>query len=65
MMCSANVAWSMYPGLTKAAMNVICLKGSDEQKSTYIPKMTMVHLAGQSYRARCGRCWGVNFNSDS
>lgn len=35
----ANVALSMYPGLTAGAMNVILQVGSDEQKEKYIPPM--------------------------
>jgi len=39
-MCSsANMAWMMYPTLTKGAMRVIYLKGTEEQKAKYIPKM--------------------------
>ncbi len=36
---AANSAYVMYPGLTKAALNVINLKGSDVMKNKYIPKM--------------------------
>ena len=36
---SANLAWGMYPGLTRGALNVLRLKGSEEQQQTYIPKM--------------------------
>lgn len=35
----ANTAWSMYPGLTKGAMNVMHKVGNDYVKSTYIPKI--------------------------
>lgn len=35
----ANTAWSMYPGLTRAALNVIHLKGDEFMKSNIIPKM--------------------------
>jgi alkylation response protein AidB-like acyl-CoA dehydrogenase len=35
----ANVSFSMYPGLTKGALNCIKTLGSEEQKSLYIPKM--------------------------
>jgi alkylation response protein AidB-like acyl-CoA dehydrogenase len=35
----ANTAWSMYPGLSRAALNVIHLKGNDFMKNTIIPKM--------------------------
>jgi alkylation response protein AidB-like acyl-CoA dehydrogenase len=33
---AANTGWSMYPGLTKGALNVLRLKGDDYVKSTYI-----------------------------
>ena len=35
----ANTAWSMYPGLTKGAMNVMRLVGDDYIKNTYVPKI--------------------------
>lgn len=35
----ANTAWSMYPGLTRAALNVLNLKGDDFMKNQIIPKM--------------------------
>lgn len=38
-MNGANVAFSMYPGLTRGAMDVILKIGSKEQKDTYIPNM--------------------------
>ncbi|MHB9878314.1 acyl-CoA dehydrogenase C-terminal domain-containing protein [Pacificimonas sp. ICDLI1SI03] len=38
-MCSANMAFAMYPGLTAGAIAAINVKGSDEQKQTYMPKM--------------------------
>ncbi len=36
---AANQAFSMYPGLTQAAIASIIAKGSDEQKAIYAPKM--------------------------
>ena len=36
---SANMAFSMYPGLTMGAMAAIQVHGSPEQKQTYLPKM--------------------------
>ena len=36
---SANMAWSLYPGLTRAALNVILKIGNEEQKKTYVEKM--------------------------
>jgi len=38
-MTGANMAFMMYPGLTQGAMAAILVHGSDEQKSTYLPKM--------------------------
>lgn len=35
----ANCAWMMYPGLSRAALNVINLKGDDFMKNVIIPKM--------------------------
>ncbi|HMP45402.1 MAG TPA: acyl-CoA dehydrogenase C-terminal domain-containing protein [Sphingopyxis sp.] len=36
---AANQAFAMYPGLTQAAVAAILVKGSEEQKATYVPKM--------------------------
>ena len=38
-MSSANMALMMYPGLTQGAIAAIVVHGSEEQKSTYLPKM--------------------------
>ncbi len=35
----ANVAWMMYPGLTRAALNVVNLKGNEFMKTHIVPKM--------------------------
>lgn len=35
----ANVAWMMYPGLSRAALNVINLKGDEFMKTHILPKM--------------------------
>jgi alkylation response protein AidB-like acyl-CoA dehydrogenase len=46
-MCSsANMAFSMYPGLTHGAYSAILEGGSDEQKATYLPKMATCEWAG-------------------
>ncbi|MCG9080836.1 acyl-CoA dehydrogenase C-terminal domain-containing protein [Laribacter hongkongensis] len=39
MQCSANVAWSMYPGLSHGAYSAIHAHGTDEQKATYLPRL--------------------------
>ncbi|MGE0502156.1 MAG: acyl-CoA dehydrogenase [Rhizobiaceae bacterium] len=36
---SANMAFMMYPGLTQGAMAAIMVHGTDDQKSTWLPKM--------------------------
>ncbi|MBA4765964.1 MAG: acyl-CoA dehydrogenase family protein, partial [Erythrobacter sp.] len=36
---SANQAFGMYPGLTNGAISALIAKGSDEQKTMYLPKM--------------------------
>jgi acyl-CoA dehydrogenase len=38
-LCSSNMAFSMYPGLTQGAIAAIQVHGSDEQKKQYLPKM--------------------------
>jgi alkylation response protein AidB-like acyl-CoA dehydrogenase len=39
LLCSANMAFAMYPGLTQGAMAAILVHGSPEQKTTFLPKM--------------------------
>ncbi|TAK99085.1 MAG: acyl-CoA dehydrogenase [Rhodospirillaceae bacterium] len=38
MICSANMAFGMYPGLTHGAYNAIKHYGTDEQKALFLPK---------------------------
>ena len=38
-MCSANMAFAMYPGLTLGAGAAITVHGSPEQKALYLPKL--------------------------
>jgi alkylation response protein AidB-like acyl-CoA dehydrogenase len=46
-MCSsANMAFSMYPGLTRGAAEAIQTGGSDEQKRIYLPNMVSGKWAG-------------------
>jgi alkylation response protein AidB-like acyl-CoA dehydrogenase len=40
MVSSANTSWAMYPGLTQGAMSAIHAHGSEEQKQTYLTKLT-------------------------
>jgi alkylation response protein AidB-like acyl-CoA dehydrogenase len=46
MMCSANMAFGMYPGLTHGAFEAIRHWGTDEQKRTYLPKMASGEWTG-------------------
>src|ERR1044071_7899514 len=39
MLCSANVAFALYPGLTTGCYEAIEANGTDEQKKTYLPKL--------------------------
>ena len=36
---SANMAFTMYPGLTKSAYSALLVHASEEQKRTYVPKL--------------------------
>ncbi len=38
LICSSNMAFGMYPGLTHGAYNALELYGTDEQKATYLPR---------------------------
>ncbi|MFQ5564053.1 MAG: acyl-CoA dehydrogenase C-terminal domain-containing protein [Parvularculaceae bacterium] len=39
MVSAANMAFGMYPGLARGAADTIYAHGTDQQKSTYLPKM--------------------------
>jgi len=39
-LCSANMAFAMYPGLTQGAIAALIAHGSDAIKAKYLPKMT-------------------------
>ncbi|WP_420597280.1 acyl-CoA dehydrogenase C-terminal domain-containing protein [Deinococcus sp.] len=43
---SANVAWSMYPGLSHGAYSALVAHGSDELKATYLPKIVSGEWTG-------------------
>jgi alkylation response protein AidB-like acyl-CoA dehydrogenase len=45
-LCSANHSFEMYNGLTQGAIASILIKGSDEQKQTYLPKMVSGEWTG-------------------
>jgi acyl-CoA dehydrogenase len=45
-LCSANMAFAMYPGLTQGAIAALLAHGSSEQKALYVPKMVAGEWAG-------------------
>ena len=46
MINSANQAWAMYPGLSHGAYAALHAHGSDEQKKTFLPKLTSGQWTG-------------------
>jgi alkylation response protein AidB-like acyl-CoA dehydrogenase len=46
MVCSANMSFGMYPGLTKGAYDAIYQHGTDEQKNLYLPKLSSGEWSG-------------------
>jgi acyl-CoA dehydrogenase len=45
-LCSANMAFAMYPGLTEGAIAALLAHGSAEQKALYLPKLIAGQWAG-------------------
>ncbi len=39
MVGTANWSWSMYPGLSKASVELLSEQGTDQQKNTYLPRL--------------------------
>jgi alkylation response protein AidB-like acyl-CoA dehydrogenase len=46
MLCSANVAFGLYPGLTHGAYVALSHAGSEEQKKTYLPNLVTGKWSG-------------------
>ncbi len=46
MLNSANQAWTMYPGLSHGAYECLHAHGTEEQKKTYLPKLTSGEWTG-------------------
>ncbi|ULQ45605.1 acyl-CoA dehydrogenase C-terminal domain-containing protein [Flagellatimonas centrodinii] len=46
MLCSANVAFALYPGLTTGCFEAILASGDDAQKQTYLPKLATGEWTG-------------------
>src|SRR5271156_4448088 len=45
-LCSANMAFAMYPGLTEGAIAALLAHGTAEQKALYLPKLVAGQWAG-------------------
>lgn len=61
MIGTANWSWSMYPGLSLGAMNTLIEHGSEEQKKTYLTKLTQGVWSGTMCltEAQCGSDLGL------
>jgi alkylation response protein AidB-like acyl-CoA dehydrogenase len=61
MLNSANQAWTMYPGLSHGAYECLHAHGTDEQKATYLPKLTSGQWTGTMCltEAHCGTDLGM------
>ncbi len=46
MICSANMSFGMYPGLSEGAYNALYLHGTDYLKDTYLPKLVTGEWSG-------------------
>ena len=43
---SSNMAWSLFPGITRGAIQALLVSASDEQKERYIPKLASGEWTG-------------------
>lgn len=61
MVASSNTSWGMYPGLTHGAMSAIHAHGTEEQKQTYLSKLTAGQWTGTMCltEAHCGTDLGI------
>jgi len=61
MLNSSNQAWTMYPGLSHGAYEALHAHGSDEQKATYLHKLTSGQWTGTMCltEAHCGTDLGL------
>ncbi len=60
-LCSANMAFAMYPGLTQGAIAALLVHASDETKAKYLPKMVEGRWTGTMNltEAHCGTDLGL------
>ncbi|MDH3195466.1 MAG: acyl-CoA dehydrogenase N-terminal domain-containing protein, partial [Hyphomicrobiales bacterium] len=58
---AANMAWSMYPGLTQGAIAALTMHGADDLKGTYLPKLISGEWSGTMNltEAHCGTDLGL------
>ncbi len=61
MICSANMSFGMYPGLSEGAYRAIHLHGSDEVKNIYLPKLVSGEWSGTMCltESHCGTDLGL------
>jgi alkylation response protein AidB-like acyl-CoA dehydrogenase len=61
MLNSANQAWTMYPGLSHGAYEALHAHGTEEQKQTYLPKLTSGQWTGTMCltESHCGTDLGL------
>ncbi len=61
MVGASNTSWGMYPGLTHGAMSAIHAHGTQEQKQTYLTRMTEGRWTGTMCltEAHCGTDLGI------
>ena len=59
MSSSANMAFSMYPGLTHGCYSAIHVGGTQEQKDLYLPKLCSFQWAGTMNRLMPRVPWGA------
>ncbi len=61
MVGSSNTSWGMYPGLTHGAMSAIHAHGTEQQKHTYLSKLTAGQWTGTMCltEAHCGTDLGI------
>ncbi|MBT8769230.1 acyl-CoA dehydrogenase C-terminal domain-containing protein [Metapseudomonas boanensis] len=61
MVAAANQSWAMYPGLTHGAMSAIHAHGTEEQKQTYLTRLTEGRWTGTMCltEPHCGTDLGI------
>ena len=52
---SSNMAWSLFPGITRGAIQALLVSATEEQKQHYIPKMASGDWTGTMCLTEIGR----------